>query len=148
MYTNQTAQVKWHNTRFITTSIKQGGVLSPILFMAYMDSLLFKLRTYCIGCRIGNKYCGSFGYVDDTISLNPSAYSCRLMLICEELSSEFNKMFNPDKTCRLNKDDETANITFRFNGAIITISENEKHLGTYIGKVLILLTAQDNLMLR
>ena len=31
-------------------------------------------------------------------------------------------------------DDDTANVNIMFNGAKITISENEKDLGTYIGK--------------
>ena len=70
--------------------------------------------------------------------LNPNAYSCRLMLqICEEFSSEFNIMFKPAKTKMLmynTSDDDTANVNIMFNGANITISENEKHLGTYIGQ--------------
>ena len=46
-------------------------------------------------------------------------------------------MFNPAKTKMLiyyNSEDETANVCIMFNGAKITISDNEKHLGTYIGK--------------
>ena len=46
-------------------------------------------------------------------------------------------MFNPAKTIMLmynNSDDVTANANITFNDANITISENEKHLGTYIGK--------------
>ena len=66
-------------------------------------------------------------------------------------------MFYPTKTKMLmynNSDDNTSNVNFMLNGTKITISENEKHLGTYIGEnsnSLIIVncrtTAKDNLML-
>ncbi len=42
----------------VKNGVKQGGVLSPILFAVYMDGLLVRLQTGGIGCHVGNKYTG------------------------------------------------------------------------------------------
>ena len=48
MYTNQELQVKWSGSvseRFnVLNGVKQGGVVSPILFAVYMDDLLMLLE--------------------------------------------------------------------------------------------------------
>ena len=43
----------------IANGVKQGGVLSPILFDIYMDNLIKRLKDSNIGCKIGNKLCRS-----------------------------------------------------------------------------------------
>ena len=45
--------------------VKQGGVLSPIFFIMYIDRLLVMLRTSGIGCHIGSTYIGALSYADD-----------------------------------------------------------------------------------
>ena len=49
----------------IANGVKQGGVLSPILFVIYMDNLIKRLKDSNIGCNIGNNYVGVFCYADD-----------------------------------------------------------------------------------
>ncbi len=60
MYTNQKLQVKWDNVishRFEAINcVKQGGVLSQILFAIYMDELLLRLKKSSIGCHIRNLF--------------------------------------------------------------------------------------------
>ena len=51
--------------------VKQGGVLSPILFTIYNDKLLVMLRTTGIGCHTGSAYIGALFYVDDITLLCP-----------------------------------------------------------------------------
>ena len=69
MYMNQCLQVRWNSLvsdRFsIANGVKQGGVLSPILFSIYTDKLIKQLRNSNIGCKIVNQYVGVFGYADD-----------------------------------------------------------------------------------
>ena len=48
MYTHQCLNVSWNNSQseyFSTTNgVKQGGVLSPVLFSVYIDELLTRLK--------------------------------------------------------------------------------------------------------
>ena len=57
MYTNQSLQVRWGNhvsdTFHAQNGVKQGGMLSPILFAVYMDDLFAPLRHSGFGCHIG-----------------------------------------------------------------------------------------------
>ena len=55
--------------------IKQGGVLSPILFAVYMDGLLERLQQTGVGCA-WSRFTRAFGYADDITFLAP----CKLAL--------------------------------------------------------------------
>ena len=76
MYTNQNLQVRWGSiggTKFdACNGVKQGAVLSPILFAVYMDDLYSQLRDSGSGCHIDNHCVGSLGYADDTVLMAPS----------------------------------------------------------------------------
>jgi len=48
--------------------VKQGRVLSPVLFCVYIDGLLVALSRSNVGCYIGRSYVGSLAYADDVVS--------------------------------------------------------------------------------
>ncbi len=58
MYTNQRLQVKWGgkiSSQFgVLNGTKQDGVLSPILFAVYINSMLDRLKESGIGCYLSN----------------------------------------------------------------------------------------------
>ena len=60
MYMNQTLRVQWCQTLTssfkVCNGVKQGGVLSPILFAVYVDSLLGRLEQSGVGCHIGGHF--------------------------------------------------------------------------------------------
>ena len=106
MYTKQKLQVKWNNRlslKFdVTNGVRQGGVLSPLLFSLYVDDLLEKLKNNGIGCHIGHHFVGAFGYADDLILLSPSVQDMEKMIkICEEYADEHNILFNGKKSMYL-----------------------------------------------
>ena len=47
--------------------MKQGGVISPVLFYIYIDKLLYQLRTSGSGCFIGEVFLGALAYADDIV---------------------------------------------------------------------------------
>ena len=69
MYINQQIHVKWNNTIFkqsnIKNGVKQGGCLSPSLFSVYLNKLIEILRTSNVGCSYGSQYMGVYCYADD-----------------------------------------------------------------------------------
>ena len=62
MYTVQKTNVKWgdktSNYFSITNGVKQGGVLSAILYCFYMNGLFQLLRKKKVGCWIQGMFCG------------------------------------------------------------------------------------------
>ena len=47
--------------------MKQGAVLSPILFTMYIDGLFYELKRAGVGCHINEEYAGAFEYADDIV---------------------------------------------------------------------------------
>ena len=137
MYTNQHLNIAWNNcmSRYFATSngVKQGGVLSPILFSVYIDELLTELKKSGYGCMIGHVYCGAFGYADDVSLVAPSLHALSKMCdICLQYAHDYDLQFNPAK-CQLVKYGKKDNIPFYFNGTLVDYSQKAVHLGNIIG---------------
>jgi hypothetical protein len=102
MYTGQQVNVLWngfHSDCFsVSNGVKQGAIISPILFCVYLDTLLMELRKAGVGCFIGDWFVAALGYADDVILLAPTARAMRTMLdICDSFAAEFNVKFNGNK---------------------------------------------------
>ena len=83
MCTNQNCDVQWdgaHSNMFkIFNGVKQGSVISPLLFTLYIDSLFLVLKQLGLSChRI--TYAGAFGYADDIALVAPSLHCLKKMI--------------------------------------------------------------------
>jgi hypothetical protein len=103
LYTNHVASVFWNGTRSadfpVLNGVRQGGVVSPILFCVYFDGLLRRLRDSRVGCCIGDVFVGALAYADDLTLLAPTPSGMRkLLAICESYAAEYNIIFNVCKS--------------------------------------------------
>eukprot|EP00920_Eleutheroschizon_duboscqi_P024080 GHVT01059809.1.p1 GENE.GHVT01059809.1~~GHVT01059809.1.p1 ORF type:complete len:557 (-),score=-38.71 GHVT01059809.1:104-1774(-) len=139
-YTNQSMSVKWKNEKSkefnICNGVKQGGVLSPILFSIYFDELLYRLEESGVGCYVGNKFLGALAYADDVVLLAPTTTAANVMLeVAQKFASDYNVTFNATKTKHvLFNDDNTNNVNVKIGSANIQAISAETHLGNTVGK--------------
>ena len=89
MYEKQKANVRWNNvlseTFSVNNGVKQGAVLSPILFCVNIDRLFSVLRRNRTGCWINGMYAGIMGYADDMWLLSPTQDGLQeLVQICSD----------------------------------------------------------------
>ena len=101
IYLNQFANVKWNssysNIFSLSNGVRQGGVLSAILYCLYVDGLFKELRNSGYGCWVNGNFHGIFGYSDDNMLLAPTVHALQEMLkICEKYANEHNLRFSTD----------------------------------------------------
>ena len=83
----------------VSNGVKQGGVLSPILFSFYLDKLLVLLCELGIGCHMNGLFTVAFIYADDITIIAPFCYALNSVLnVCEEYSLSHDILFNSLKT--------------------------------------------------
>ena len=63
-----------------TNGVKQGGVLSQVLFTVYLDELLMKLKTCGLGCHVGNEYVVVVSYACDITLMCPNRNGLQTMI--------------------------------------------------------------------
>ena len=103
MYVNSQVRVKWKNVFSepfnATNGVKQGSVISPILFTLCLDDLIDELEDNGDGCWIGKQFYGIVGFADDLKLLSPSLLGLQRMLdICKTFSDSTGLVFNARKT--------------------------------------------------
>lgn len=79
-----------------TYGVKQGGVLSPVLFCVYVDELLNNAR---VGRFIGNIFISVFAYADDIVLLKPSPTALhKLFELCDSYAADYDMQLYAKKS--------------------------------------------------
>ena len=101
-YKDQQMNVRWEKSVsdgfYVSNGVRQGGVLSPILFTIYMDDLLDQLSQLGVGCFWESHYAGALCYADDLVLLAPSLSALRLLSSCQEFALDRGLRFNATET--------------------------------------------------
>ena len=119
----------------VLSGVRQGGILSPILFNLYVNSIITKLRNKGLGCNFRNCYIGCVMYADDLILLSASVLELQIMLnSCGDVGEGLGIKFNAKKSmCMVvgpNKMDTPSDMTI--NGSNIKWVDRIKYLGVTV----------------
>ena len=117
--------------------MRQGAVLSPILYAVFTSDLLYNLERSGLGTHIDNIYYGSPTYADDMALVSHSPTDLQLMLdIVSEYAHTWEYTINPNKSHILIFSSQSLirhhlaqHFTWKVGGHAIPISETVKHLG-------------------
>ena len=144
MYYMQYANVRWNGNISdsfpMGNGVKQGAVLSALLYCIYVNGLFEKLRSRRSGCWLGLTYLGILGYADDNLLLAPSRQALQEMLLtCELYAREHNLQFstnvNPAKSktkCLSFLQKPRVLQKMQLNGVDLPWVDNGVHLGHHL----------------
>ncbi len=144
MYVHQAAKVKWNGSLSdafsILNGVKQGAVLSAILFCIYIDDLIKELRHKRDGCWINNRYVGIAVYADDIVLLSPALDGLQNMVdTCSQYAKKYHLVFstneNPAKSktkCMAFLRNERKLRNIKLNDKDLPWITSIKHLGSTI----------------
>ena len=81
-------RVKWKDSLSdhfsIGNGVRQGPVLSPLLFTLYIDMLFIRLQDLSLGCHVGQIFAGSFGYAEEVALVASTLYAMdKKIKVCE-----------------------------------------------------------------
>ena len=138
-YCNQQMRVRWNGTTSNTFStsngVKQGGVLSPIMFNVYINELILLFSEQGIGCHLHGQFVGTFICADDVSLLAPTSTALNAMLeTCSNFASDFDLQFNSSKTkCMyFSKNNQDAHDNIYFMNTPIEFMKSTQLLGVHI----------------
>jgi len=84
-YSNLQCRVQWNNVLGdifpVLCGVRQGGVLSPVLFALYIDGVILELKLSGHGVHIGSLFIGCVLYADDIVLLSASCNGLNSLLI-------------------------------------------------------------------
>ena len=114
------------------SGVRQGGILSPLLYAFYVNDVLLVLEKSNLGCRIKNKLFNVIMYADDILLLSISYRHLQLLVdICVAELSKLGMLFNCRKTqcIRVGPHFKSTGSNLVIGNTAINWGNNVKYLG-------------------
>jgi hypothetical protein len=138
-YSFNQAVVKWGSAISyvirLRAGVRQGGVLSPMLFNIYIDTLISKLKRARYGLCFYGIYVGCILYADDVLLMANSLHEMQCMLdICDDVINELDLSFNTKKSCaiRFGKRRNMSCTELKLGADSIQFVETVRYLGVML----------------
>ena len=124
----------------IGNGVRQGGILSPLLFNFYINEIIEVISELNVGCEINCYRTNLIAYADDVVLIAPSVRALQFLInTFVKLIDKLNLSVNEQKTvCMIFKCRKRDNIVLEFfiNDTIIKIVSEYKYLGIIINEKL------------
>ena len=142
-YRQQTLCVKWGLVTSpcftVTNGVRQGGILSPYLFIMYVDDLSVILNSSNIGLYINNNITNHLFYADDLCLMSSSPSGLQSLLnICSDYAVDNDIMFNQKKSqCVVFKPDKfkLSSPEIVLDGSSLNYVDDIKYLGVVLNNL-------------
>jgi len=138
-FTNSYIRVKWldalSSSFLLRSGVRQGGVLSPVLFAVYVNSILHRLNNSKVGCFVKGLIVNVFMYADDLIILSASVTGLQYLLkLCVQELDDLKLTLNVKKCFCIRVGKRFASPCQRITIGNIELSwVNElRYLGVYL----------------
>ena len=143
LYCTQTFYVKWDkciSTSFTANNgVRQGGILSPVLFNVFINELSNILNKMYVGCYVNSEPINHLFYADDSVILAPTPQALQKLLeICENYAKDVELLFNTKKSFCMAimpkwlKDLQYPSI--KLDGNVLQFVSDHKYLGILLNK--------------
>ena len=142
-YQRQEHYVTWGHVKSdsyrCTNGIRQGGLLSPLLYNIYIDELNDRLAQAGVGCSIGGQNINVLSYADDMVIMAPTVTALQVLLdICVDFANGHDIVYNTSKTVCMLLKPRRSNATFvtdiNLGGTALQYVEEFKYLGHIISE--------------
>ena len=122
----------------VTNGLKQGCLLSPLLFNLYINDLVLKIKSSCNGITIGDENVCLLMYADDLVLLARNERDLQSMLdVLNNWCDEWKICINPDKSQIVHfrqKSISRSSYLFKVGSNVIKSVSQYKYLGLLLNE--------------
>ena len=135
LYEKQSAIVRWNGSHtkpfFIEKGVRQGCILSPLLFCAYTEQVMREAEITESGAVIGGRLISNLRYADDTALCGKSPQEINNIVHKVNDAGRIRLLkLNTRKTKLMVVGDDNANVSIDIDGETIAKVNSFKYLGT------------------